>query len=70
MEQLLNIYELSNLLGCSVGTTRRWLALGAIPEPVRIGKRSIRWRNSSIMAWLEAGCPHVAVETETEKVEA
>jgi len=67
--QLLNIFELANMLDVSTGTVRRWWATGILPAPLKIG-RSIRWRNADIQAWLEAGCPHMAnVETETEKIE-
>jgi len=68
--QLLSIFELANLLDVSTGTVRRWWATGILPAPLKIG-RSIRWRNSSIMAWIEAGCPSSAeTETEPTKVEA
>ena len=44
---------------CNIGlrTWRRHEVTGRIgPEPVRIG-RSVRYRRSQLLDWIEAGCP-------------
>ena len=53
---LLNVEDLSSLLGISVRTIWRRESTGDVPKPVRIGGL-VRWRRSDIDAWIEAGCP-------------
>jgi len=53
--QLISAEELANLLAISERSVWRRLSGGDIPEPVRIGK-SVRWRLTEIIAWIEGGC--------------
>jgi prophage regulatory protein len=34
-------------------TLMRWVKSGDFPQPIRIGKNSIAWRESDVEAWLE-----------------
>lgn len=51
---LLNVYELAAMLGCSDRTIRTWRREGMFPPPIRLGRRAIRWRKSVVQAWLGA----------------
>lgn len=44
------------LCGVGVATWWRWLALDRIPNPVRVGGKTL-WRRAELVAWVEAGCP-------------
>lgn len=48
----------SQLMGISQRTLHRLIAEKAIPEPVRISGRLLRWRLAELLEWIEAGCPH------------
>ncbi len=54
--QLLSVDTLAQLLELSTRQVRRLDVTGKIPQPHKIG-RSVRWRRSEILAWLEAGMP-------------
>ena len=41
------------LTGLSRSTIRRMVNDGSFPPPVRLGARSIGWRESDVMNWLE-----------------
>ena len=41
------------LTGLSRSTIRRMVNNGSFPPPVRLGLRSIGWRESDVMNWLE-----------------
>ena len=52
LEKLLTIGDVAEILGCSVQTVRRMAADGRLPPPRRFGRRTLRWRASTIDAWL------------------
>ncbi len=54
--QLLSVDTLAQLLELSTRQVRRLDVTGKVPKPFKIG-RSVRWRRSEILAWLEAGMP-------------
>ena len=56
--QLLSAKELSKMLSTSVRSIWRYRSAQALPEPVKVGQGSIRWRQSDIERWIELGCPH------------
>ncbi len=51
--------ELAETLCVSKRQVWRLKAKGDIPKPVNIG-RSVRWRRSDILEWIDAGCPAVS----------
>ena len=54
MERLLNPKQLADLLNVKQGTVHSWLSRGVdVPAYVRIGG-SVRWRESTVIAWIEA----------------
>ena len=55
-ERLLAVSDLAGLLGVCKRQVRRLRLDALIPEPMYIG-RLPRWRESTINAWLAAGCP-------------
>ncbi len=52
MEHLLSVRKLAELTGWSPFTIYKKVAAGEIPGQVRIGKRSIRFREAVILSWL------------------
>ena len=54
--ELWNIKQVKMATGLSERTLWRLNEEAKIPATVRIG-RSVRWRRSDIMLWIELGCP-------------
>jgi prophage regulatory protein len=52
--QLCSIEEVAQACFVSTQTVRNWTARGIMPQPIRIGRRCLRWRASEIEAWLTA----------------
>jgi predicted DNA-binding transcriptional regulator AlpA len=53
MDKLLNPKQLAEILNVRVGTIYSWLSRGVeIPPSIKIGG-STRWREKSILQWLE-----------------
>jgi predicted DNA-binding transcriptional regulator AlpA len=53
---LIDIRELSRLLGRSVPSLERDDARGALPRPLKLGRLK-KWRLAEVLAWVEAGAP-------------
>jgi len=53
---LITAPQLARRLNCSTRTIYRLAASGRMPKPVRLGAL-VRWRRSTIDAWIDAGCP-------------
>lgn len=51
---LLTVRQVSEMLQIHVRTVWRMAAAGEIPKPIRIGKKSIRWRVWDIQRFLES----------------
>ena len=60
---LMTIKDVSKLLALSSRQCSRLRDSGQMPPPVKIGGRSVRWRNTDLEAWVEAGCPDVRKTT-------
>lgn len=54
--QLLTAKQLGSLLSLSKRQVFRLNSCGKLPSPIRIGG-SVRWAESTIAAWLQAGAP-------------
>ena len=41
----------------SIGRTTayRWMAEGKLPKPVKLGPRTVRWRESDLLYWEQGG---------------
>jgi excisionase family DNA binding protein len=52
-DRLLRAREVSELLGISAGTVLDWWQDGKLPG-FRLSSRAVRFRESEVMAWLEA----------------
>jgi excisionase family DNA binding protein len=48
----------AQLMSISQRTLYRLVDEKAIPQPVRLSGRLIRWRLGDLLEWIEAGCPH------------
>ena len=46
--------EVSTLTGLARATIYQKVADGSFPAPIRLGARSVGWRLSDIVAWLQA----------------
>ena len=46
--------EVTRLTGLARATIYKKVADGSFPEPIRLGARSVGWRLSDIVAWLQA----------------
>ena len=54
---LLDISAVAELCQVSQRTVLRWVRQGYIPQPLRVGRRLLRFRRDDISAWLARGCP-------------
>lgn len=64
---LLSVKQVAQIVASSERTLWRLSDSGQMPSPVRIG-RSVRWRRSDILRWVELGCPSRQVFEETANV--
>ena len=53
---LLSAEQSAKLCGTSLRTWRSYSSGGRIPQPVRIGRRTL-WRHEELCNWVAAGCP-------------
>lgn len=68
MERYLTVGNLAERYQVSERTIWRWAATGEIPQPVTIGGKLKRWRESTIVAWEKAR--EEEAERETKKLAA
>jgi excisionase family DNA binding protein len=57
-KQLLDVRQVSEMLGCSPRHIFRLADAGKMPAPVRVGCL-VRWSRTVIDSWIESGCPAV-----------
>ena len=50
-DPLLRRQEVEREIGLSRSTIHRQVAEGLFPKPIRVGVRSVRWRESDIEKW-------------------
>lgn len=48
------VLEKTGIGGAS--TLYDWMSRGTFPRPVKIGARAVAWRESDVLAWIEARC--------------
>ena len=65
MDSLLKLRDVIRLTGRSSSSIRRDIASGLFPTPVRIGGRSVAWRESDIQDWIRS-LPAASLQTEKE----
>ena len=53
-DRILRLPEVRIKTGRAAATIWKDVSDGAFPPPVRIGPRAVGWRNSELMAWVEA----------------
>ena len=63
--ETIDIKAVALLLGVSRSTSRRMWYAGQLPAPIRLGRRSIRWRVSDIHQFI-ASQPAASQPTEKE----
>ena len=63
---LLNLSELSERFRVKQNTILQWAANGDFPKPIRIGRRTLRWREVDIDAFIESLIAKSAQETTRE----
>jgi predicted DNA-binding transcriptional regulator AlpA len=56
---LIDVVTTANLRDVPERTLHRLIDEKAVPQPVRISGRILRWRLAELLEWIEAGCPHV-----------
>lgn len=55
-KELLDVWDVSEMLGCSRRTVWRLRDSGRMPAPVRV-MRAVRWNRRAILEWIDAGLP-------------
>jgi predicted DNA-binding transcriptional regulator AlpA len=48
MKRFYNVEELAEMFDVSPSTISKWVKLGAIPQPIRMSRRVIRWDIATI----------------------
>ena len=61
-ERLLRRVEVEDRFGISRTKIYRLMREGRFPEPLKVGERSVRWRESEVTSWLES-LPRATGET-------
>ena len=57
VDRLLRLPEVLQLTGLSRSTLYRKVKEGDFPCPVKLGKRAVGWRESEVIAWINARPP-------------
>lgn len=57
--RLLDTWEVSEMLGCSRRQVWRLKDSGFMPQPIRLGGRSVKWQRGILEQWVHDGCPDV-----------
>jgi excisionase family DNA binding protein len=52
-KDLLTARELANRLSISLRTLYRMLARGQLPQPIRLGRRHVRWKATDVQRYLD-----------------
>ena len=52
--RLLDRHEVERMVRMSRSTLYEAMAAGEFPRPIRVGKRSVRWKEDEVLAWLES----------------
>jgi excisionase family DNA binding protein len=53
LDTLLTVSDVAEILCIGVRTVWRWAALGKIPKPVRLSRKTLRWKASQLQAYLD-----------------
>lgn len=56
--QLLDVFAVAEMLGCSQRHVYRLSDAGKMPPPVKLGSL-VRWSAFAIREWIDQGCPAV-----------
>ena len=51
---ILRMTELCEKLGVSRTSIWRWCRAGTFPQPVKLGRRAVGWRQTEVEEWLQA----------------
>lgn len=51
---LLTVVDVANLLRVSPRTVWRWVSVGLLPAPLRVGAKCTRWREAELRRHVEA----------------
>lgn len=54
MDKLLTACEVAELLGTTEANVRAMRSRGQLPPAIKLSTRRIRWRESDLMAWIDA----------------
>lgn len=62
---LLTVKDVAEILSVGVRTVWRWTAAGEIPQPIKLGRSTVRWRASEIQRYIDLrdrsnGQPHAS----------
>lgn len=52
-ERLLSMAEVAKICGLSKVTLWRMRKEGRFPAPLELGAKTLRWRESAVLAWIE-----------------
>ncbi|KWN02825.1 MULTISPECIES: helix-turn-helix transcriptional regulator [Burkholderia] len=52
--KVLRIIDVMEAVGVKKSTIYQWVKDGKFPVPLRLGTRSVGWRQSDVESWLEA----------------
>ncbi|MDD2464116.1 MAG: AlpA family transcriptional regulator [Desulfobulbus sp.] len=53
-ESLLRLPEVETIVGLKKSKLYTLIQEGGFPPPVKLGTRSVRWKSSSVYAWIES----------------
>lgn len=55
VDKLLTTKQVAELLSISERTLWRLVSSGRLPKPIKLSARTVRWKHSDILAFIEAG---------------
>lgn len=59
-DKILRRPSVESITGLSRSTIYDWMVRGEFPQPVKLGARAVSWRESEVLAWVDARQPRTA----------
>jgi excisionase family DNA binding protein len=54
IKMLIDCHEVAEMMGIGVSTVWAWAKAGRIPQPIRFGTRTTRWKTAELLEFIES----------------
>lgn len=57
IKTMIGLRDVAEHFGVTTRCIQKWIDEGVFPQPIRIGRRLLRWEIGRLNDWISAGCP-------------